>query len=118
MNRPALHWVSQKKQRRYKKMRKCLRLIVLSAVLFSFGLGSWGMAGAAEPIKIGYMAPYVGVFAKFGSDLRDGFKFYLDEVGNKVAGRQIIFIDEDSEGKPEVGLVKAKKLVEKDQVHI
>ena len=99
-------------------MRKCLRLIVLSAVLFSFGSGSWGVAGAAEPIKIGYMAPYVGVFAKFGSDLRDGFKFYLDEVGNKVAGRQIIFIDEDSEGKPEVGLVKAKKLVEKDQVRI
>jgi len=99
-------------------MTKWLRLIILSAFLFSFALGSRGGAEAAEPIKIGYLAPYVGVFAKFGSDLRDGFKFYLDEVGNKVAGRQIIFIDEDSEGKPEVGLVKAKKLVEKDQVRI
>ena len=99
-------------------MTKWLRLIILSAFLFSFALGSQGGAEAAEPIKIGYLAPYVGVFAKFGSDLRDGFKFYLDEVGNKVAGRQIVFIDEDSEGKPEVGLVKAKKLVEKDQVRI
>ncbi|HUL31918.1 MAG TPA: ABC transporter substrate-binding protein [Thermodesulfobacteriota bacterium] len=99
-------------------MRKGWLLIIMSVFLFSPVVGSRGTAGAAEPIKIGYMAPYVGVFAKFGSDLRDGFKFYLDEVGNKAAGRQIIFIDEDSEGKPEVGLVKAKKLVEKDRVHI
>ena len=99
-------------------MRKGLLWIVMSVFLFSLALGGLGKAEAAEAIKIGYLAPYVGVFAKFGSDLRDGFKFYLDEVGNKVAGRQIMFIDEDSEGKPEVGLVKAKKLVEKDQVHI
>ncbi len=99
-------------------MRKGLLLIVMSVFLFSLTLGGPAKTEAAEPIKIGYLAPYVGVFAKFGSDLRDGFKFYLDEVGNKVAGRQIVFIDEDSEGKPEVGLVKAKKLVEKDRVHI
>jgi len=99
-------------------MRKGLLLIVMSVFLFSLTLGGPAKSEAAEPIKIGYLAPYVGVFAKFGSDLRDGFKFYLDEVGYKVAGRQIVFIDEDDEGKPEVGLVKAKKLVEKDQVRI
>ena len=99
-------------------MRKWLFIMIMSMFLFSLPCGNRGMAEAAEPIKIGYLAPYVGVFAKFGSDLRDGFKLYLDEIGNKVAGRQIIFIDEDDEGKPEVGLVKAKKLVEKDQVHI
>ena len=99
-------------------MRKGLLLTIIFVFLFSLILGGLKKAEAAEPIKIGYLAPYVGVFAKFGSDLRDGFKLYLDEVGNKVAGRQIIFIDEDSEGKPEVGLVKAKKLVEKDQVRI
>ena len=99
-------------------MRKGWLWIIASVFLFSPAVGSWGAAEAAEPIKIGYLAPYVGVFAKFGSDLRDGFKLYLDEVGNKVAGRQIIFIDEDTEGKPEVGLVKTKKLVEKEQVHI
>ena len=95
-------------------------LFIMTSVLFLLCLivGGRGIAEAAEPIKIGYLAPYVGVFAKFGSDLRDGFKLHLDEVGYKVAGRQIVFIDEDDEGKPEVGLVKAKKLVEKDKVHI
>jgi branched-chain amino acid transport system substrate-binding protein len=77
-----------------------------------------GAAWAAEPIKIGFMAPYVGTFAKFGGDMRDGFKLALEESGYKVAGRQIVLVDEDSEGKPEVGLVKARKLVEKDRVDI
>jgi branched-chain amino acid transport system substrate-binding protein len=35
-----------------------------------------------------------------------------------VAGREIVLTNEDDEGKPEVGLVKARKLVEKDQVQI
>ena len=99
-------------------MKKLLFIMAIFLFLFSLTVGIQRMAEAAEPIKIGYLAPYVGVFAKFGSDLRDGFKLYLDEVGYKAAGRQIIFIDEDDEGKPEVGLVKAKKLVEKDKVHI
>lgn len=86
--------------------------------LISLTLGGSGNAGAAEPIKIGFMAPYVGVFAKFGADLRDGFKLCLEEVGNKVAGREIVLTNEDTEGKPEVGLMKARKLVEKDQVQI
>ncbi len=99
-------------------MRKHLLMMMVFAFIFSFYSGGQRVAGAAEPIKIGYLAPYVGVFAKFGNDLKDGFKLYLEEIGYKVAGREIIFIDEDTEGKPEVGLVKAKKLVEKDQVHI
>jgi branched-chain amino acid transport system substrate-binding protein len=99
-------------------MRKWLFVMILSMFLIGLAFGNRGTAEAAEPIKIGYLAPYVGVFAKFGSDLRDGFKLYLDEIGYKVAGRQIVFIDEDDEGKPEVGLVKAKKLIEKDQVRI
>jgi branched-chain amino acid transport system substrate-binding protein len=97
---------------------KKLLLIMMSFFLFSFNTGEYGALEAAEPIKIGFLAPYVGVFAKFGGDLRDGFKLYLDEIGYKVAGREIIFIGEDTEGKPEVGLTKTRKLVEKDRVHI
>jgi branched-chain amino acid transport system substrate-binding protein len=64
------------------------------------------------------MAPYVGVFTKIGTDLRDGFKLCLDEIKYNVAGREILFSNEDDEGKPEVGLVKARKLVEKDRIHV
>jgi branched-chain amino acid transport system substrate-binding protein len=68
-------------------------LIVASFVLLAAGEGT---VRAADPIKIGFMAPYVGTWSKFGGDLRDGFKLALEEAGYKVAGRQIIFIDEES----------------------
>ncbi len=93
-------------------------MILKGLIPIALILGGAGSAAAAEPIKIGFMAPYVGVFSKFGSDLRDGFRLCLEEYGNKAAGREIVMINEDSEGKPDVGLVKARKLVEKDQVHI
>jgi branched-chain amino acid transport system substrate-binding protein len=100
------------------KMKKHWLAGMVCLLLFPFTVWSPGVAGAAEPIKIGFMAPYVGVFAKFGADLRDGFKLHLDEIGNKVAGREIVVVNEDTEGKPEVGLMKTRKLVEKDQVNI
>ena len=100
-------------------MKKGLSFLAISVLILFFVLGAGPRAAsAAEPIKIGFMAPYVGVFATFGADLRDGFKMCLDEYGNKVAGRDIVFLNEETEGKPEVGLVKARKLVEKDQVQI
>jgi branched-chain amino acid transport system substrate-binding protein len=97
------------------KRSSLMSIVVLGFVLAaSFSRISW----AEEPIRIGFMAPYVGVFAKFGGDMRDGFKLCLEENGNRVAGREIVLINEDTEGKPEVGLVKTKKLIEKEQVHI
>jgi branched-chain amino acid transport system substrate-binding protein len=96
-------------------MRKIVLVLALSVFVFSL---TTGLLRAAEPIKIGFMAPYVGVFAAFGRDMRDGFKLYFDEIGYKVAGREIVVYDEETEGKPDVGLVKARKLVEKDRVHV
>ena len=98
--------------------RKLLFGMTIFAFLLPFFPGGLGIAGAAEPIKIGFLGPYVGVSAKYGLDLKNGFMQALGEVNYKVAGRDIVFIPEDDELKPEVGLVKARKLVEKDQVHI
>jgi branched-chain amino acid transport system substrate-binding protein len=72
----------------------------------------------AGPIKIGYLAPLSGVYAGPGADLRDGFLLYLSEKGGKFAGREVKVIVEDTEVKPDVGLTKAKKLIERDKVHM
>jgi branched-chain amino acid transport system substrate-binding protein len=50
--------------------------------------------------------------------MRDTWLLYLDQIGYKVAGREIQLILEDEQMKPEVGLTKVRKLVEKDNVHI
>lgn len=69
-------------------------------------------------IKIGYLTPLTGPFAAIGTDMKDGFLLYLEEKGNQLAGRKVEVILEDTEAKPDVGLTKAKKLVERDNVHL
>jgi branched-chain amino acid transport system substrate-binding protein len=74
--------------------------------------------GASEPIKIGFMAPYVGVYADLGQDMENGFKLYLDEIGSKAAGREIILLTEDTQAKPELGPSIATKFIDSEKVDI
>lgn len=73
---------------------------------------------STTPIKIGFLTPLVGVYASLGGDMRDGFLFYLEQKGNTLSGRKVEVIVEDDEVKPDVGLTKTKKLVERDRVNI
>jgi branched-chain amino acid transport system substrate-binding protein len=68
------------------------------------------LAADKGPIKIGFMAPYVGVYTKLGKDMDNGFRLALDEMGSKAGGRQLVMVTEDTEGKPELGPTKARKL--------
>ena len=93
-------------------------LVFFGALLFGLDGGRSWAAPATGPIKIGFMAPYVGVYAKPGKDMDNGFKLYLEEIKHQVAGRKIQVITEDTEAKPEIGPIKARKLVEKDKVNL
>jgi len=71
-----------------------------------------------RPIKIGFMVPLSGGNAQNGRDILNGFLLYLDEIGYLAGGRRIELIVEDDEAIPAVGLTKARKLVERDEVHV
>ena len=77
-------------------------------------------AEAAErgPIKIGFLAPFSGGGAQTGKDMLNSFELALDEAGRQAAGRKIEMIVEDDEGVSATGLAKARKLVERDKIHI
>src|SRR4029078_5982557 len=72
----------------------------------------------AEELRIGYLAPLTGGLAQTGIDMRDGFLLYLDQHGNKLGGSDVKRIIEDEQGKDDVAVTKAKKLVLQDKVHI
>ena len=76
------------------------------------------IAQAPGPVKIGMLIELSGIFARNGREALDGTRLYLDEIGGKAAGRSIELLVEDTEGKPDVGLTKARKLVERDGVHM
>src|SRR6204780_5943641 len=89
---------------------------LLSACLvFAAGLAP---AAAQEELRIGLIAPMTGPFAQVGADMTNGFKMYLDEVGSNFAGAKVNLIIEDSQGKPDTAVTKAKKLILEDHVQM
>jgi branched-chain amino acid transport system substrate-binding protein len=49
--------------------------------------------------------------------MTDGFNFFWEEVGNKVAGREVKVIVEDSDPEPTGAVTKVRRLVEQEKVH-
>ncbi|WP_051241747.1 ABC transporter substrate-binding protein [Stappia stellulata] len=73
-------------------------------------------AALAEDIKIGMVVTLSGPPAALGQQIVDGFQLALDQNGGKLGGETVSLIVEDDELKPDVALLKAKSLVERDEV--
>ena len=76
------------------------------------------VSGQSPPIKIGLLLPYTGPIATVGQDATRGFELHLAKIGGRAGGREIQLIKEDDEFKPDVGLTKTRKLVERDRVDL
>lgn len=99
-------------------MSKKLLMVMGVMVALAVGAGpgpAWAQKG---PIKIGFIAPMTGGAAQVGKDMVNGLMMYLEEQGNKIAGRPVEVIVEDTQGQPAVALTKLRKLVESDKVHV
>src|SRR5688572_26110503 len=82
------------------------------------GLVAVAQKPAEGPIKVGFMAPLSGQYVQNGRDILNGFLLALEETNRQAAGRHIEVLIEDDEAIPAVGLTKARKLVERDKVHV
>jgi branched-chain amino acid transport system substrate-binding protein len=71
-----------------------------------------------SPLKVGVLTPISGVMSSLGTNKLNSIKMFFAEKGNKVEGRPIELIIEDTEFKPQEGLRKARKLVEQDNVDV
>jgi branched-chain amino acid transport system substrate-binding protein len=94
---------------------------VLATVILALAVVSpLGVAHAQkEPLRIGLLNAITGPLAVNGSEINEGIKLYFeDEMSNQVAGRPVRLIVEDEESKPDAALTRARKLVERDQVHM
>lgn len=100
------------KDSRFKAM-----LFPLFAVLVIFIMSSTS-SRAEEPIKIGVIHAHTGVHTSVGKAATNGLLVSFEQIGYEVAGRKVEVIVEDAEGKSDVALTKARKLVEKNKVNI
>lgn len=84
------------------------------------GTGLWPAAAGAQqnPVRVGVMLPYSGVYTSLGENITRGLELYFGDVDNQVAGRRIELIRQDTQGDPRQALPKVRQLVERDRVHL
>jgi branched-chain amino acid transport system substrate-binding protein len=94
-----------------------------------FGKGALALAGTtiavatplryalgANPIRIGVVLPYSGVYANFGEGITNGFEYALKKRGNQLGGRPVEILKGDDQLDPKIGGEVTQKLVTRDKV--
>jgi len=77
------------------------------------------LSHAADPVKIGLIAPFSGSFADYGKQMEGGIKAWQQIHGDTVAGRKVQIIVKDTTGPvPEVAKRLAQELVVRDKVDV
>ena len=70
------------------------------------------------PLKVGFMLPYTGTFAKLGKFIDEGFRLYVEQKGGKLGGRAVTFLQVDDESKPESATDNMNRLVGREKVDV
>src|SRR5271170_1808061 len=74
------------------------------------------LAQSRAPLRLGNLNSFTGAIAYSAENNLSGMNLYFDSIGGSVAGRKVEIIKEDDQFNPQIGLQKAKKLVESDKV--
>lgn len=77
---------------------KTLANAILATTLTA-GLSTPALA-ADDPVKIGIMLPFSGIYAQLGEAGRDGLKLALKEKASELGGSEVEYIELDTEAKP------------------
>ena len=85
-------------------------------LLASAGLMVMGSAAAAEKVKIGFVTTITTPAGVIGRDMVDAVNLAMENIGGKMAGRDVELIIEDDGFKPAIGKQKTDKLVKQDKV--
>lgn len=94
-----------------KTIQTTIARVAASAVLLA---GTVSPSLAADPVKVGLLLPYSGVYAQLAKDIEDAWRLALEEHGNSINGHPIELVTEDTEASPQVAGQKANKLIKSD----
>lgn len=72
----------------------------------------------AAPLRVGFMLPYSGTFAKLGKFIDDGFRLFVEQQGGSLGGRPIQFVQVDDESKPETATDNMNRLIGREKVDL
>jgi branched-chain amino acid transport system substrate-binding protein len=102
-----------------RKGRTSSRLILCAlGIIVGLLVSSPAHAQSAGPIKIGVLHDTTGPLTPQGTELNEGLRLHMSEISHELSGRKIQLVFEDTESKADAGMTKARKLVERDSVHL
>jgi branched-chain amino acid transport system substrate-binding protein len=76
------------------------------------------LAQSKAPIRLGVLNSFTGGLAYAAEGNLNGMSLYFESINWTVAGRKVEIVKEDDQFNPQVGLQKAKKLIESDKVDL
>src|ERR1043166_5076574 len=90
------------------------------------GAATLGLAGAfpmpaiaqGAALKVGFMLPYTGTYAKLGKFIDEAFRLKVEQLGGKLGGRAIEYVQVDDESEPAKGTDNMNRLVGRDKVDV
>ena len=91
-------------------------LFGLAGGALAFGLS--GAAFAEETVKIGLILPMTGPSASTGREIEAAVKLYMQQNGDKVAGKKIEVITRDDTGQADITKRLAQELVVNEKVAV
>src|SRR3954453_6321893 len=81
-------------------------------------IGMPAILRAAEPVKIGFLAPLTGDEALLGITQRQCFELAIDDLhaAGGIGGREVVAVIEDDETNTKATIDKTRKLIAEDNV--
>jgi len=76
------------------------------------------LAQSKAPIRLGVLNSFTGGLAYAAEGNLNGMSLYFESINWTIAGRKVEIVKEDDQFNPQVGLQKAKKLIESDKVDL
>lgn len=87
------------------------------AAAFAGGLPMPAIAQGSA-LKVGLMLPYTGTYAKLGKFIDEGFRLKVEQLGGKLGGRAVEYVQLDDESEPAKGTDNMNRLVGRDKVDV
>ena len=91
------------------------------APVCGFGLlmaGQLAMAEGSEPVKLGLMLPYTGTYTALGEAITNGLKLAIEQNSGQLGGREVEYVQLDSEANPSKAPQNMSRLVNSDEVDV
>ena len=96
-----------------KTFKKTSLATLLSATaMFS----AMNVAANEDPVKLGLMLPYSGTYTALGEAITNGVKLAIEQEGGQLGGRDVEYVELDSEADPSKAPQNMSRLVNGDDV--